>query len=309
MSMPRTTSASTTEIVVPRVFRVRWGAVFAGLVLAMTVQLILTVVGSAIGLAAWDPSSGKGLGIGAGIWALLTMLISLFLGGGLAGYGSGFTKNSGMLHGLLVGALGLLFTTWMIGSGIGAIAGTTFSIVGNAVGATAGAAVEGASSSVADRIQQSGGFNLQSEIETLLRQTGNPAISPESLRATAEQGSDLITQSSASNADVAREISDMFRDQTRTVNRDDLINVIAARTGKSHAEAEQMADRVMAAYNTASAKLDTFKVAAADKAEDVASATSKGLWLALVGMVLSLAVAAFGGAWGVQRTEDYVIVD
>lgn len=309
MSMPRTTSASTTEIVVPRVFRVRWGAVFAGLVLAMTVQLILTVVGSAIGLAAWDPSSGKGLGIGAGIWALLTMLISLFLGGGLAGYGSGFTKNSGMLHGLLVGALGLLFTTWMIGSGIGAIAGTTFSIVGNAVGATAGAAVEGASSSVADRIQQSGGFNLQSEIETLLRQTGNPAISPESLRATAEQGSDLITQSSASNADVAREISDMFRDQTRTVNRDDLINVIAARTGKSHAEAEQMADRVMAAYNTASAKLDTLKVAAADKAEDVASATSKGLWLALVGMVLSLAVAAFGGAWGVQRTEDYVIVD
>lgn len=308
MSMPRTTSASTTEIVVPRVFRVRWGAVFAGLVLAMTVQLILTVVGSAIGLAAWDPSSGKGLGIGAGIWALLTMLISLFLGGGLAGYGSGFTKNSGMLHGLLVGALGLLFTTWMIGSGIGAIAGTTFSIVGNAVGATAGAAVEGASSSVADRIQQSGGFNLQSEIETLLRQTGNPAISPESLRATAEQGSDLITQSSASNADVAREISDMFRDQTRTVNRDDLINVIAARTGKSHAEAEQMADRVMAAYNTASAKLDTLKVAAADKAEDVASATSKGLWLALVGMVLSLAVAAFGGAWGVQRTEDYIVV-
>lgn len=309
MSMPRTTSASTTEIVVPGVFRVRWGAVFAGLVLAMTIQLILTVAGSAIGLAAWDPSSGKGLGIGAGIWALLTMLISLFLGGGLSGYGAGFTKSSGMLHGLLVGALALLFTTWMIGSGIGAIAGTTFSIVGNAVGATAGAAVEGASSSVADRIQHSGGINIQSEIESLLRQTGNPAISPESLRATAERSSDLITQSSASNADVAREIADMFRDQTRTVDREDLINVISARTGKSRAESEQIANRVVDSYNMAAAKLDTLKHAAGEKAESVASATSTGLWFALAAMLLSLAVAAFGGSWGAQRSEEYVIVE
>ncbi len=308
MSIPGAMRTSRTDVVVSsNGFRVRWGAIFAGLILAMTVQLILTMIGGAIGLAAWDPNSGKGLGIGAGIWTLIAMLVSLYAGGVMAGYASGgFTRNSGMMHGLLVGALTTLLTTWMVASGIGAIAGTTFRFVGNAVGATASAAVQGASSAVSSSMEQNGGMGIQSEIETLLRQTGNPAIAPESLKSSAQAAGNMVTQSSASNQDVAQEIAGMFQDKAKAVTRDDIINVIVARTGKSRAEAEQLADRTIALEQVAAAKLDTFKEQAAQTAETVATATSKGIWFALIGVLLSLAAAAFGGVLGVQRTSEYV---
>ena len=63
-------------------FRLSWGAVFAGLVVATVLQIVLTLLGTAVGLAAWDPGeSARGLGLGAGIWAIFSILISLFMGG------------------------------------------------------------------------------------------------------------------------------------------------------------------------------------------------------------------------------------
>jgi hypothetical protein len=45
--------------------RISWGAVFAGLVIATALQVVLTVLGAAIGLTALDgPDSGRAFGIG-----------------------------------------------------------------------------------------------------------------------------------------------------------------------------------------------------------------------------------------------------
>ena len=61
------------------VFRLKWGAVFAGLVVALALQVVLTLLGTAIGLSAVGPgTSARGIGIGAGIWMIVTALIAVW---------------------------------------------------------------------------------------------------------------------------------------------------------------------------------------------------------------------------------------
>src|SRR5438105_13848852 len=107
-----------------------WGAVFAGVITALATQLVLTLIGVAIGLATLSPAtgerpSGNALGAGAGIWLVVSSLISLFLGGYIAGRLGG-TFN-GWLHGLTtwgtVTILTIMLLTTAVGNLIGAASG------------------------------------------------------------------------------------------------------------------------------------------------------------------------------------------
>src|SRR5215218_11177854 len=87
--------------------RVSWGAVFAGLVIATALQVVLTVLGAAVGLTALDgPDSGRAFGIGTAIWALLVPLVTLFIGGMTAGRLAAVRDSlESFMHGALVWAL------------------------------------------------------------------------------------------------------------------------------------------------------------------------------------------------------------
>src|SRR4051812_34910975 len=69
--------------------RISWGAVFAGAIIALATQIVLALIGMAIGLATLNPASGDSpsgttLGAGAAIWLVVSSLISLFIGGYIA---------------------------------------------------------------------------------------------------------------------------------------------------------------------------------------------------------------------------------
>jgi hypothetical protein len=150
-------------------FRLSWGAVFAGLVVAITVQIVLTVLGAAIGLAAWEPGeSARGLGIGAGIWAILSMLIALYIGGMTTGRLAGIlTRKDGALHGVLLWGLSTIVTVWLLASGVTALAGGAFRMVGGVLGATSGAAAQAAGTAAArdDRGVERAGQRVEAAVE------------------------------------------------------------------------------------------------------------------------------------------------
>lgn len=284
----------TTIGVVRTGTRLSWGAVFAGLVIATALQLLFAVLGGAIGLDAWDTDAGRGLGIGAAVWAAISILLSLYIGGTITGRLAGIlARRDGVLHGMVLWAVSTLLTVWLIASGVGALAGATFSVFGKVAGAAAGAVTSGAASAIGSADIDLG--NLRGEIEQVLRQTDDPALSPESLRVRAQRAGDTAAQSRASNSDVAGEIADMVRNTAGEVDREAVVNVIVARTGRSRAEAERMADRVIEARRTLGRQADTLRSEVGERAEQASEATSKALWFALLGMVLSLA-AAVGGA-------------
>lgn len=124
-------------------FRLSWGAIWAGLVIATVVQIVLSVLGMAIGLSAYDPGADSlgGFGIGAAIWFIATAIISLFLGGMALGRLAGILKRKdGVLHGIVMWGMSTLLAVWMVANGVGMLVGTTM----NTLTRTTSAVVSGA---------------------------------------------------------------------------------------------------------------------------------------------------------------------
>ncbi|HYW30176.1 MAG TPA: hypothetical protein VE869_01635 [Gemmatimonas sp.] len=293
-TVPADILVERTDVPTHTGFRLSWGAIIAGLVMATALQTVLTALGGAIGLAAFDQESGRGLGIGAAIWAIASILISLFLGGRTTGRLAGvLSKKDAFLHGALLWSLSTLLTVWMVSRGVGAVTGAAFRVAG----ATAGAVASGAGSAISAGVSKAAGgaddVNLRGEIETLLRQTGDASLRPESLSATAGAAGQTAT-GTGSNDQAVSEIWQLVRDRADNLNREDVINVVVARTGRSRADAERIADRVVAANQKARSTVAEVREQAGTLAEDVASGASTGLWFALLGFGLSLAAAVLG---------------
>lgn len=111
--------------------RIAWGAVFAGVLVALSAQLALTTLGAGIGLSLAEPTTAgepvRTMAFGAGLWWLITGLIALALGGWVAGRTAGFLGSADAgLHGLLV---------WCVTAVLGVIfvATTAAGLVGGAV--------------------------------------------------------------------------------------------------------------------------------------------------------------------------------
>ncbi|HEY8597624.1 MAG TPA: hypothetical protein VIL85_04295, partial [Thermomicrobiales bacterium] len=112
--------------------RVRWPAVFAGLLTALTMLITLGVLGLAVGLTSVDAGQAvaqrgvpSGLGLGSGIWAGVSALLAFLLGGWVAGRtAAAFGKGWGALNGMLVFLLAVPLTLFLASRGLGALLGS-----------------------------------------------------------------------------------------------------------------------------------------------------------------------------------------
>jgi hypothetical protein len=112
--------------------RISWGAIIAGLIVALVTQILLTMLGVAIGAATIDPLYEQrpleGLGTGAAIWWVVSSLISLFLGGCVAGRLAGVPrKGDGALHGIIMWGTATLITFLLAGTALSGLFGGAFS--------------------------------------------------------------------------------------------------------------------------------------------------------------------------------------
>lgn len=139
----------------PRQDRVRWGPVWAGLIVALPTFILLQVATLALGW--WDVGGGGGAS-NADWLSGVNGLIALFLGGLTAGASSlwrGF--SDGLLHGILVWALTVVTIVFLTLFGGGALLGSLAGVVtdvaslsqGSLPNITAGQAADVASSSAA----------------------------------------------------------------------------------------------------------------------------------------------------------------
>jgi hypothetical protein len=122
--------------------RVAWGAVLAGVVVALVTQLILNMIGIGIGAATLDPLQGAegnpsatGFSIGAAIWWTLSGVIASLAGGYAAGRLSGKPKDStAAWHGLTSWAATTLIIFYLLTTTIGGIVGGAYRTMSSALG-------------------------------------------------------------------------------------------------------------------------------------------------------------------------------
>lgn len=113
--------------VVNRKDRTRWGPIVAGLLTAVVMLLVLTVLGLAIGTSAFEPDTADGstVGTAAAIWGGLSALIAFFVGGWVAAKSSAIDGDgAGALNGFLVGVAAIVLILWLLGAGLGNLLGT-----------------------------------------------------------------------------------------------------------------------------------------------------------------------------------------
>lgn len=138
--------ATTVSPVVEYHDRVRWGPIFAGIVVSIAAQLVLSALGASIGFAAGASGTNAGtVGVSVGIWAIVSLLVSLFLGGWVMASACGPMNNkTAMLNGTILWATTLAVSAWLLASGVSG----TFGVVASNAG------------SVVDQIQEPGGVSL-----------------------------------------------------------------------------------------------------------------------------------------------------
>jgi hypothetical protein len=97
----------------------RWGPVVAGLVTALATLVLLSVLGLAVGLSAFEPTEvGQDVATGAAVYGAVIAIIAFLVGGFVAGWTAKlFSPVEGAFNGFLVGAVALVLVLWLTTTG------------------------------------------------------------------------------------------------------------------------------------------------------------------------------------------------
>lgn len=305
--------------------RISWGAVFAGVVVTLALQLILGILGLGIGANSINPLEEQnpvaGLGIGTLMWFAVSTLLALFAGGWVAGRLAGIPQRlDSLLHGLLTWGLTTLVTFYFLTTAVGSlisgaagVLGQGLSLLGQGVTAVA-PKVAGA---VDNELKQRGVdlTDIKREAETLLHQTGKPALQPGNLkaegRATVNAAQDSAEQAArnpqSSDDELSNLVDRIAKKGAKTLQAADseaLVNVLVAH-GMSRQDATTTVTRWGKTYEQAVAQLQQLKDQAAQQAREAGAATATAvskaaLWTFVI-LLLGASAAAFGGSRGAPR--------
>jgi hypothetical protein len=251
--------------------KVSWGGVFAGVLVAMGVSMLLAALGLAIGFTAVDPSEADAaqIGTGAAIWGGLQLLVALFVGGMVATrVGAIIDRTTGFFEGVLVWVVSLILMAYLAGSGIASVASGAFSLLGGAT-QTFGAVAQG----------QGGVANV--DVSGTIEEMAERLRSPE-----------LINQVAS--------ITGLSVNETRNTLNETATRVEA--NGNNPAQAAEEARRGVASlFDRARAS-----GALAAQAEEVQPEAASAAWLTFLALLLSLGASVAGAMFGRSRAAEAV---
>jgi hypothetical protein len=251
--------------------RVSWGGVFAGVLVAMGVSMLLAALGLAIGVSAVDPGETDPgtIGVGAAVWGGLQLLLALFIGGMVATrVGAIIDRTTGFFEGVLVWVVSLILMAYLAGSGIASVASGAFSLLGGAT-QTFSAVVQG----------QGGAANI--DVAGTVDQMAEQLRSPELVNRVAS-------------------VTGLSVNEVRST-----LNETAARVEASRNNPTQAADEASRGIASLFDRARTSGALAA-QAEEIQPEAASAAWLTFVGLLLSLVAAVSGAMLGRSKAADAV---
>ena len=294
-SGPRTTNASsyTEPVDVPLARkRISWGAVIAGVIIILVVQMLLSMLGIGVGASTIDPTgelpSGSTLGIGAGLWWVISALLAVLAGSWVAGRLAGSPdRTDGMLHGLVTWGLATLIVFWILTTTLSSLIGGAFGVVGSALQTAAQGTMTGAAAGVTSGAGSTS--DPLAKIEGQLDQILN-RVSPE----TQQTGQQL--QSALADHRVRDTIHQVITnpDGITPQDREAAVSALVQYGGMSRPQAEQRLTQWESAYQSAMQQ-------AREAAEASADAVSQAALWSFVALTLGAAIALLGGLLGTPR--------
>jgi hypothetical protein len=262
--------------------RISWGAVLAGVVIALVTQLILNLIGISIGAATLDPASGTSptataFSVGAGIWWTISGILAALAGGYAAGRLSGQPQqDSGSWHGLTAWALSILVIFALLTTTAGAIAGGALRFLGNVAGGTA----------------QTLGMTAQTAVPAITQAADPLAIIEKAVRDVSGGNDPAGLRDAAISAVRAAVTADPGQAQDA---RERAAQALAKAQGGPIEEARGKIARYEQQYRQA---VDQAKQQATAAAQATTTAVSRGAFFASIALLLGALAAWFGGRMG-----------
>jgi len=276
--------------------RVSWGAIFAGFFVTMVIQLMLTLLGAAVGAASLEPfrepHSGQKVAIASGIWLLASGLISIWVGACVAGRLCGGPQRAdGLIHGIVAWSVSTCATLALLATTLGAAIGGTAALLGGAL------ELGNLTKSEATAAP------LQEQVKNLFPQAGSSSSSPSapSLPPTgrteqgAQQPSGKLTDLAQKDPELSGALTEMQKKggaSQAAEERDKIVNMLTTKYNMDIQEAANLVQQWNPDSQQAGAQTE-------QKTAEVASAATRGLasgalW-GFIALTLGLLFAAWGG--------------
>ena len=151
--------------------RISWGAIIAGVVIVLVIQMTLGVLGIGIGALAAGPEMAEELAIGGMVWWIVTALIALFVGGWAAGYLAGVRERlDGVLHGVVTWGLASVLGVFLLATAMGQFAAGTLQIMQTGIAAVEAAPDEAQQQQMQQLMDQADDEQMQQQLEQLMQQ-------------------------------------------------------------------------------------------------------------------------------------------
>lgn len=279
---------------------VSWGAIIAGAVAASALTLLMTLLGSGLGLSLVSPTSNDNasaatFAVSAGIWLIVVQWLSSAFGGYMTGRLR--TKWSGIhndeaffrdsAHGILAWALATLVAVGLLTSSLSSLIGTGVQAAASVTGATASTAVTAAAASGAGS-ETDGNAATAYFVDTLLR-PADPRTPP----------------ANASAADATQEVSRILMNGATAGSipegdRAYLAQLVAARTGLSEGDANARVDTVLRSVEDA-------KNAALEAADTARKASAGAALVGAISMLIGAFCAGIGAVIGGRQRDDDLV--
>ncbi|MCV3739284.1 PhnA-like protein [Rhizobium sp. TRM96647] len=270
--------------------RISWGAVFAGVVVALATQLLLNLLGVGIGFAVLDPAGSDNpeastFSIAGGIWFIGAGILASLVGGYVAGRLSGRpSSTTGGYQGLTTWAATTLVILYLLTTSVGTLVGGAFQGLSSLIGG-AGQVATAVATAVAPAVENTA--DPFGAIERQIREASGGS-DPQSLRSAAVSAVRAAITTDEANAEDARNRA------ADAVARAQNIPLDQART-----QVQRYEEGYRAAVEEAKQQ--------AARAAEVAATT---LSTAAIAGFLSLAIGAIA-AWlgGMAGTKKAIVVD
>jgi hypothetical protein len=141
--------------------RISWGAVLAGAIIAIVIQLTLNMLAVSVGATSLnpdhDPADPKSVAVGGAIYVGISTLMALFIGGWVASRFAGTPNDfDGILHGVMTWGLVTIITLFLMMTTLGRIISGTANLIGqglNLAGRTSEMILRGAAGATQMAVQ------------------------------------------------------------------------------------------------------------------------------------------------------------
>jgi hypothetical protein len=312
--------------------KISWPAIFGGVVVGIVIALLLNLLGTGIGFAAFTPDmeKAKALGATAMIWMFVSAIISMFAAGWIASSLSGVTDAvKGYWQGFIVAGLTALLMLYIASSAVGSIISSSFSLLGNLT--TASGTLLG--KSAAGLGQAANAMSNHSKDDVMQKAKD---MLPEGMAPSVDQLSyDIDTYVDSANQEVASQTSstdtdaqvkaakakaELYKSKVmpalfnliESINTDNydqarknFIDAVSQASGKPATEVEAKVDEWQKSFQAAK---DKAIQKAKDAAEKSAALVSRLALINFLVILLSVVSAGMGGVAGARRTVKKINV-